>query len=272
MTSLSMTSYPVTLEMTSMLGTSQSVTLETTSLSMTTTLYDPNYPWNGDCSNVLGGGPPASNVYTIIPSGAPGPISVYCDVKPEGVFTRIMEHGGNCGVDDWNLPMSDYISGFGQDVSCDHWIGLQNMFYLTNTISNYKLEINIRLENGNNDSIHYGSFLVKDPTAWTLRLDSFSGSTNNYLGNGFDNLPTASSADLIDNEDFEANGVNVYGCSGGDKSGWWFSPNCLNTNLCLPLGQVEKALYPTTRQILWPELSGNDQVVKHVTMQIRKTN
>ncbi|XP_056001613.1 uncharacterized protein LOC125656577 [Ostrea edulis] len=181
-----------------------------------------------------------------------------------------MEHGGTCGVDDWNLPMSDYIVGFGQTVSCDHWIGLRNMLYLTQSGGTYKLEVNIELQDGNTDSVYYEYFYIKDQSEWTLRLDNFNGSTNNFLGNGFSNPPTSSDADLIDNEDFEGSGVNIYGCSGGDKSGWWFDEFCTNPNLCLPLGPVEEALYPSVRKLKWPDRFGNEYLVKRVNMQIRR--
>jgi hypothetical protein len=184
-----------------------------------------------------------------------------------------MEHGGTCGVDDWNLPISDYIAGFGQDVSCDHWIGLQNIFYLTHYVyAYYRLEINIELENGITDSVHYEDFFVENQNEWTIGLHSYDGSTNNLLGNGYSDWPTSYHSDLITYENFEGDGVHIYGCSSGDKSGWWFDRDCTNPNLCLPLGPVEEALYPSARKLKWPDTSGNKLLVKRVTMQVRRTS
>lgn len=98
-----------------------------------------------------------NGVYTIFPAGDRSGVKVYCDMESEGggwtAFHRRMD-----GTVNFYRPWDQYKIGFGE-ASGEHWLGLDNLHYLT---GERKHELLVSMEDfeGNKRFALYSTFSV----------------------------------------------------------------------------------------------------------------
>ncbi|XP_078135187.1 microfibril-associated glycoprotein 4-like isoform X2 [Sander vitreus] len=116
-----------------------------------------------------------SGVYTIYPAGKRSAIKVYCDMTSEGgrwtVFQRRMD-----GTVNFYRGWDQYKSGFG-NAAREYWLGLDNLYYLTN---NKKSELLVDMEDfeGRKAFARYSSFSVG------AERDGFVLSVSGFINGG----------------------------------------------------------------------------------------
>ncbi|XP_056391101.1 microfibril-associated glycoprotein 4-like [Hyla sarda] len=130
-----------------------------------------------DCSDVSAQGLTADGVYLIYPGGETSPpVPVYCDMRSAGGPWTVFQKRFDGGVDFYR-GWEDYKSGFGR-ASGEYWLGLQNIFLLTQK-KTYRLRID--LEDFENDARHvtYDSFSISplainpEEDGYKLHIDGF---------------------------------------------------------------------------------------------------
>ncbi|XP_026214476.1 microfibril-associated glycoprotein 4-like isoform X2 [Anabas testudineus] len=107
-----------------------------------------------------------SGVYTIYPLGERSAVQVYCDMDSSGggwtVFQRRMD-----GTVNFYRPWDYYKFGFG-DPAGEYWLGLDNIYYLTNQ---RKSELLVDMQDFDGDALTYHSgqkfsTFDKDQDSW----------------------------------------------------------------------------------------------------------
>ncbi|XP_075687074.1 microfibril-associated glycoprotein 4-like [Rhinoderma darwinii] len=130
-----------------------------------------------DCSDVFAQGLTSNGVYLIYPGGARAPaLPVYCDMTGAGGPWTVFQKRFDGGVDFYR-GWDDYKSGFGR-ASGEYWLGLQNIFLLTQK-KTYTLRID--LEDFDNETRHvtYDPFSLSplavnpDEDGYKLHIDGF---------------------------------------------------------------------------------------------------
>ncbi|XP_046693645.1 microfibril-associated glycoprotein 4-like [Silurus meridionalis] len=146
-------------------------------------------------------------VYTIYPAGPDHPVKVFCDMgckeddnHQDGRWTVIQRRiDGNVS---FYQPWKDYKNGFG-DASGEYWLGLENMFLMTNT-EKYQLRVDMEdFERGSAYALYTTFFIGSESNSYTLNIGGYinggAGDSLFYV-NGrpfstFDKDPTGYCAD-----------------------------------------------------------------------------
>ncbi|XP_067433450.1 microfibril-associated glycoprotein 4-like [Thunnus thynnus] len=119
-----------------------------------------------------------SGVYTIYPIGATSAVQVYCDMDSDGgrwtVFQRRMDGSVN-----FYRSWDQYKKGFG-NAAGEYWLGLENLFYLTQNKS--ELLVDMEDFSGNKVFARYSSFSIEsESNGYKLHV---SGFTDGGAGDG----------------------------------------------------------------------------------------
>ncbi|XP_067861031.1 angiopoietin-related protein 5-like [Heptranchias perlo] len=184
-----------------------------------------------DCTHIKKLFPHAtSGIYVIQPIGKSKPFKVFCDMKDDGGWTIFQNRNG---LDSLNFHKSwaEYKEGFGHP-SCEHWLGLENIYSLTNQ-ANKKFKLRVDLKDFENGSAHaeYSEFRIDNETEfYRLHLGNYSGNAGDaFRGPGppeeDQNGHMFSTYDQ-DNDDCTPcifGDTAIESCSVMFGSGWWFS-------------------------------------------------
>ncbi|XP_070181194.1 angiopoietin-related protein 1-like [Littorina saxatilis] len=209
---------------------------------------------NRDCSEGYQLNLP-SGVYKIQPSLATSPFSVYCKnvwggrmfiairLEPDLLFNRTWE---------------EYRNGFG-NVAGDYWLGLQNIYLLTNSGLNYKLYVQMKDKADFFRQQIYFSFKISDETSsYRLYFNStepnagpqrvLGDSLSPALGSRFSTYDADHDGDVTEN------------CALRHQSGWWFPSPC-NLTEGNPLGRLvrpsDEVWSGNSEDIFWLNDLGN---------------
>ena len=130
-----------------------------------------------DCYNAMKQGADESGVYTIRPFNVRNSFNVYCDMKTDGGgWTVLMKRQD--GSVDFYLNWTDYRSGFG-NLEGEHWLGLDNMYLLTNQSSDPpQLRVDLADWEGNTAFAKYDQFSVGDEDSdYTLSVSGYQSAS-----------------------------------------------------------------------------------------------
>lgn len=126
----------------------------------------------------------------------------------------------------------------------EYWVGLDNMYALTNDLNQHNLRIDMQRYNGQIGSVSYDNFVIgNEQTKYRLEsVGTFHNDQSQNVGNSFDgagfgqqgyssrdkyntnHIGIAFSTFDHDNDEYYAN------CAEQDSSGWWFN-RCSAANL-----------------------------------------
>lgn len=158
------------------------------------------------------------------------------------------------GKVDFNLFWKEYREGFG-NIASEYWIGLDNMFLLTNQ-GHYELRIDLWDFEDNKVYASYESFKIDgERDQYRLEVRGFKGSARDSLINH--NNMKFSTVDK-DNDNY-----HNYSCAREWQCGWWFNA-CYVTILN---GKYTNDSNPADKTISWNEWKGK-QLAK-TEMKIR---
>jgi len=135
-----------------------------------------------------------------------------------------IQHRGQYGnpEDYFARNWTDYVQGFGSPEN-EHWIGLENIFKLTNCPSApMKLRITMEDFSGEVREAYYSSFRIEDGSdKYRLRINGYSGTAGDAItgGHSLNNMKFSTQ----DQDNDKHSSVNCAAYFGG--GGWWYG-NC----------------------------------------------
>ena len=168
-----------------------------------------------DCEDVYLNGHSYSGVYYITPLYTNCPIPVYCDMDtPPGGWMVIQRRLD--GQTNFNRNWDAYRTGFG-DVTAEYWLGLDNMFLITNQL-HYKLRVDLWDFYGSRVYGEYLHFRIDGARdQYRLHLSNHSGTAPDGLSNH--------NRVRFSTNDKDNDGAPNYHCAREWGAGWWFN-NC----------------------------------------------
>lgn len=192
-----------------------------------------------DCQEVYEKGYKISGIYHITPLYSSCSIPVWCDMDtPPGGWLVIQKRFN--GKVDFNWFWKEYREGFG-NIASEYWIGLDNMFLLTNQ-GHYELRIDLWDFEDNKVYASYESFKIDgERDQYRLEVRGFKGSARDSLLHH--NNMKFSTVDS-DNDKYPN-----YSCAREWQCGWWFNA-CYYTILN---GKYSNISNPSDRTIAWNE-------------------
>ncbi|KAG7153905.1 techylectin-5A-like [Homarus americanus] len=185
-----------------------------------------------DCADLLARGKKESTVYTFhMDHNGKRPVTVFCDMETDGggwtVIQRRLQHAH---ATDFNRGWYDYKMGFG-NASSDYWIGLENIYILTNT-RHYEMRIDLTDFEGESAYAQYDRFHIENEAqGYRLHISGYSGTAGDALGN--EGKPDNFTADgmMFTTHDEDHDTSHEINCAKYWKiGGWWFN-RCSWANL-----------------------------------------
>ncbi|XP_060951303.1 microfibril-associated glycoprotein 4-like [Limanda limanda] len=127
-----------------------------------------------DCSQVSEvGGQQQSGPYSIYPAGEKLGVQVYCEMSPDQPAWTVIQTRMD-GTVNFYRPWTQYKVGFGS-VTGEHWLGLDNLHYLTSGPTKFELQVDMEDFEGNKASAHYRIFSVdSECNGYTLTVSGFT--------------------------------------------------------------------------------------------------
>ncbi|XP_033754642.1 fibrinogen-like protein 1 [Pecten maximus] len=168
-----------------------------------------------DCLDVLNRGHTTSGVYYVTPTYSSCSIPVWCDMDtPPGGWLLLQKRKN--GAVDFDRFWNEYKDGFGNVVS-EFWIGLDNMFLLTNQ-DHYELRVDLWDFDDNRVHALYKNFKIDG------ERDKYKLHASHYEGSAQDSLEMHKGM-KFSTPDQDNDNWNNYHCAREWSSGWWYN-NC----------------------------------------------
>uniref|UniRef100_A0A8C4SBJ6 Tenascin N n=1 Tax=Erpetoichthys calabaricus TaxID=27687 RepID=A0A8C4SBJ6_ERPCA len=211
------------------------------------------FPFPMDCTQMMKNGNTTSGIYTIyVNNDRSKPMAVYCDMTTDGggwiVFQR-----RNSGKVDFLRRWKNYTQGFG-DMNDEFWLGLEKIYELTNTPTQYELRVDLR---AGSESVYavYDSFKLA-PSRQKYKI-----SVGNYRGNAGDAM-TYHQGRAFTTMD-QDNDIALSNCAFSHRGAWWYK-NCHLANLNGKYGDSTHS-----QGINWEPWKGHEFSIPFVEMKIR---
>lgn len=208
-----------------------------------------------DCYDVHKAKKPLPGIYTLEPDSH-HKFDAHC---LEDGWTVIQSRGQFGNPKDYFLRKWDaYVKGFGEPGK-EHWIGLNNIYALTNRPSvNMQLRVSMLNFAHETATAFYDKFYLEDRTLYRLRISHYHGSGGDSLN--YSNGAPFSTIDK-DNDSSSSN------CAVSYKGAWWYT-KCHESNLNgYNYGTSDKIPFATG--IVWKSFTTYDHSLKTDVMAIR---
>uniref|UniRef100_A0A7N6AZH4 Fibrinogen C-terminal domain-containing protein n=1 Tax=Anabas testudineus TaxID=64144 RepID=A0A7N6AZH4_ANATE len=198
-----------------------------------------------------------SGVYTIYPLGEISAVQVYCDMDSSGggwtVFQRRMD-----GTVNFYRPWNYYKFGFG-DPAGEYWLGLDNIYYLTNQ-RKYELLVDMQDFDGKKVVARYSSFSISgECDGYKLQVSGFS---DGGAGDAMTNHNGQKFSTFDKDQDSWPNN-----CARSFLGAFWYK-DCHHTN---PNGVYRWGPDGTVYAVgvSWNQWRGHEYSLKSISMKIR---
>ncbi|XP_058981532.1 microfibril-associated glycoprotein 4-like [Musca domestica] len=184
---------------------------------------------------------------------------VFCDYRTKGGdWLHILQRID--GLENFNRPWMDYVNGFGA-VDGEYWIGLENLYALTNFDGPQELYVYMHNFSGAMRYARYDHFVIGGADEkYKLKV------LGKYSGNAGDSLSYSLGAAFTTFD--EDNDNHTQNCATAHKGGWWYK-SCART---VPTGFYHLAKYKGefADGIYWRDWLELWNSMKHVVMMIRR--
>ncbi|XP_070181192.1 fibrinogen-like protein 1 [Littorina saxatilis] len=176
-----------------------------------------------------------SGVYDIKPPNAPVSFNVRCWMEWGG-RTYLTLRQSNSLL--FNRTWQEYKNGFG-NLQGDHWLGLQQIYYLTNSGLAYELLVQVnRKENGVYLQQYYSNFKISNEASY-YRLSFSSSSPNEDPAKTLGDSLSSALGSRFSTYDADHDDDDTKNCALRHQSGWWFPSPC-NLTEGNPLGRLAR--------------------------------
>ncbi|XP_041352860.1 uncharacterized protein LOC121371207 [Gigantopelta aegis] len=213
-----------------------------------------------DCYSLYEQGHSLNKMYRVHLVGTREPISVFCDMR-RGGWTVIMKRVD--GSVKFNRDWYDYKTGFG-GVYTEHWIGNDNLHYLTNQ-DYYTLRVEIMDWERERRYAEYDDFWVDDEDAnYRLHIGGYRGDA----GDGFFRHSGMMFSTYDSDNDLLKETQMGGSCAKRFKGGGWYY-RCYNNNLFGIYYHSENIPAKHFDGITWKPWKGPNNSMKEVVLKIR---
>lgn len=211
------------------------------------------YPFPMDCSQVMKNGEAKSGVYTVyLNSERSKPMEVYCDMDTDGGGWLVFQRR-DTGKLDFMKRWRQYIQGFG-NMTEEFWLGLENMYELTNTPTQYELRIDLGLGSEKAYAVYDNFKLAPAKQKFKLTVGAYSGNAGDAMtyhqGRPFS---------TVDSD----NDIALGNCALTHRGAWWYK-NCHLANLNGKFGDNRHSM-----GVNWEPWKGHLMSLDQTRMMIR---
>ncbi|XP_051261657.1 tenascin-N isoform X3 [Dicentrarchus labrax] len=178
------------------------------------------YPFPMDCLQVMKNGNKNSGIYTIyINNDRSKPIEVYCDMDTDGGGWLVIQRR-NIGKLDFLKRWRQYIAGFG-NMTEEFWIGLEKIYELTNTPTQYELRFDLGLGSERVYAVYDNFKIAPVKQKFKLTIGKYSGTAGDAM-----TYHQGRPWTTIDSD----NDIALSNCALAHRGAWWYK-NCHLANL-----------------------------------------
>ncbi|XP_061588247.1 tenascin-N isoform X3 [Cololabis saira] len=178
------------------------------------------YPFPMDCVQILKNGNKKSGIYTIyINNVRSKPIEVFCDMDTDGGGWLMLQRR-NSGKLDFMKRWRQYIAGFG-NMTDEFWIGLDHIYELTNTPTQYELRFDLGLGSERVYAVYDNFKIAPVRQKFKLTIGKYRGNAGDAM-TYHDNRPWTT----VDSD----NDIALGNCALTHRGAWWYK-NCHLANL-----------------------------------------
>ncbi|KAM9349393.1 tenascin-N [Symphorus nematophorus] len=178
------------------------------------------YPFPMDCVQILKNGNKNSGVYTIyINNDHSKPLEVYCDMDTDGGGWLVLQRR-NIGRLDFMKRWRQYAAGFG-NITEEFWIGLDKIYELTNTPTQYELRFDLGLGSERVYAVYDNFKIAPIKQKFRLTIGKYSGTAGDAMTYHQGRPWTTVDSD---------NDIALSNCALTHRGAWWYK-NCHLANL-----------------------------------------
>uniref|UniRef100_A0A3B4YW64 Tenascin N n=1 Tax=Stegastes partitus TaxID=144197 RepID=A0A3B4YW64_9TELE len=178
------------------------------------------YPFPMDCVQIMKNGNRNSGVYTIyIANDRSKPVEVFCDMDTDGGGWLMLQRR-NTGKLDFMKRWRQYIAGFG-NLTDEFWIGLDKIYELTNTPTQYELRFDLGLGSERVYAVYDDFKIAPVKQKFKLTVGKYSGTAGDAM-----TYHQGRPWTTIDSD----NDIALGNCALTHRGAWWYK-NCHLANL-----------------------------------------
>ncbi|XP_035861586.1 tenascin-N isoform X2 [Sander lucioperca] len=173
------------------------------------------YPFPMDCVQIMKNGNRKSAIYTVyINNDRSKPIEVYCDMETDGGGWLVLQRR-TVGKLDFMKRWKQYIVGFG-NMTEEFWIGLDKIYELTNTPTQYELRFDLGLGAERAYAVYDNFKIAPVKQKFKLTIGKYSGTAGDAM-----TYHQGRPWTTIDND----NDIALGNCALTHRGAWWYK-NC----------------------------------------------
>ncbi|XP_039672597.1 tenascin-N isoform X3 [Perca fluviatilis] len=173
------------------------------------------YPFPMDCVQIMKNGNKKSAIYTVyINNDRSKPIEVYCDMETDGGGWLVLQRR-TVGKLDFMKRWKQYIVGFG-NMTDEFWIGLDKIYELTNTPTQYELRFDLGLGAERAYAVYDNFKIAPVKQKFKLTIGKYSGTAGDAM-----TYHQGRPWTTIDND----NDIALGNCALTHRGAWWYK-NC----------------------------------------------
>ncbi|KAM8727112.1 tenascin-N isoform 1-T1 [Acanthopagrus schlegelii] len=178
------------------------------------------YPFPMDCLQIMRNGNGKSGIYTVyINNDRSKPIEVFCDMETDGGGWLVLQRR-NTGKLDFLKRWRQYIAGFG-DMTEEFWLGLDKIYELTNTPTQYELRFDLGLGSERVYAVYDDFKIAPVKQKFKLTIGKYSGTAGDAMSYHQGRPWTTIDSD---------NDIALSNCALAHRGAWWYK-NCHLANL-----------------------------------------
>ncbi|XP_019955511.2 tenascin-N isoform X1 [Paralichthys olivaceus] len=211
------------------------------------------YPFPMDCVQIMKNGNKKSGIYTIyINNDRSKPIEVLCDMDTDGGGWLMLQRR-TTGKLDFLKRWRQYIAGFG-NMTDEFWIGLDKIYELTNTPTQYELRFDLGLGSERVYAVYDNFKIAPVKQKFKLTIGKYSGTAGDAM-----TYHQGRPWTTIDSD----NDISLGNCALTHRGAWWYK-NCHLANLNGKWGDTRHSL-----GVNWEPWKGHLTSLDFTEMKIR---
>ncbi|XP_071376879.1 tenascin-N isoform X3 [Centroberyx affinis] len=178
------------------------------------------YPFPMDCVQIMKNGNKKSGIYTIyVNNDRSKPVEVFCDMDTDGGGWLVLQRR-NTGRLDFMKRWRQYIAGFG-NMTDEFWLGLNNIYELTNTPTQYELRFDLGLGSERVYAVYDNFKIAPVKQKFKLTIGTYSGTAGDAM-----TYHQGRPWSTVDSD----NDIALGNCALTHRGAWWYK-NCHLANL-----------------------------------------